>query len=74
MEITEKQTKEGTEYIVVESETSRYYFSRKGEGYCPSTIGATDEEGLTKACNHLKEHGYSINVSGMSPAGFEYNG
>lgn len=74
MDYTKKTTRDGTEYIVVETTDGKeYYFTRKSDGsYSPSTIGATDEDGLTKACDYLTNNGMDIKVTGLSPSGFEY--
>lgn len=73
MEINEKTKREGGKYIVVEDdEGTRYFFTQKGDAWSPSTIGATDEEGLTRACDHLTANGYELVMGRMRPAGFEY--
>jgi hypothetical protein len=75
MESHEKRTRQGNEYIIVEDDDgTEYYFSAKGDGYSPSTLGATDEEGLTEACDYLSSEGYEIVMGRMRPAGFEYDG
>lgn len=72
----EKTAMNGTTHYctVVDPETgNQYHFSLNGDNKaCPSTVGATDTEGLTAACERVEAEGYTIELTGMQPAGFEY--
>lgn len=75
MEINKKNARDRKDYLVVVDDSgTKYIFSEKDGGYSPSTVGATDEEGLTKACDHLTANGYEVVMGRMRPSGFEYDG
>lgn len=75
MEHQEKRARNNTEYIVVTTDDGvEYKFKAQGEGdrYTPTTLGATDEDGLTEACDYLSDQGYTIVMGRLRPVGFTY--
>jgi hypothetical protein len=76
MELEEKRTMGGKEYLkILDSEGNQYFFSVSSDGLrvAPSTIGATDESGLTEACELVEQNGYEVDLTvGLPPEGFEY--
>lgn len=75
MEHQEKRARNNTEYIVVTNDKGveyKFKFQDEGEGFTPTTLGATDEDGLTEACDYLSDQGYNIVMGRLRPLGFEY--